>query len=72
MRGPTAIALDVPAPGSSVFQTMLEVPDHVTGVPLSALVAVPPGPRNCGQSAAVARVERMAKASALGRYACIA
>jgi len=39
---PMIIGLEVPAPGSSVFHAMPSVPVHVTGVPLSALVAAPP------------------------------
>src|SRR5262245_45476538 len=44
------MGLDVPGPGSSIFQAMLSDLLQVRGTPLSALTPRPPGPRNCGQS----------------------
>ena len=51
------IGLDVPAPGSSVFQSMFFVDDHSIGRFLSVPVASPLGPRNCSQSVAYAEEE---------------
>src|SRR5262249_39662154 len=50
---------DAPGPGSSAFQTMFSVDDHLTGSPFSSLTPRPPGPRNCVQSPAKPAVENM-------------
>src|SRR5579872_7057966 len=54
MRSPTVMGLDVPGPGSLVFQTMFFVDDHSTGRPVSSLMPCPSGPRKRDQSAPVA------------------
>src|SRR5262245_39234111 len=51
MRSPIMTGLDMPPPGSFIFQTRFDSWLQVSGTPLSALMPMPPGPRNCGQSA---------------------
>src|SRR5215216_2328573 len=51
-RSPWTMGDDQPRPGSSVTQATLSLADQVTGRAAVSATAVPPGPRNCGQSAA--------------------
>src|SRR5437016_3746636 len=46
-----------PRPGSSATQRRFSVLPHFAGKPVSVEDPEPPGPRNCGQSAAAAKQE---------------
>src|SRR5262249_1976856 len=46
------MGLDVPGPGSGVFQRTPSSFDHLSGSPVCSLFPCPPGPRNCVQSVA--------------------
>src|SRR5262249_45268229 len=59
-RSPSVMGHDAPGPGSSAFQTMFSVDDHLTGSPFSSLTPNPPGPRNCVQSPAKPAAESTA------------
>src|SRR5262245_26260845 len=52
---PTTIGDDTLRPGKSTFHLTLVLSFQVVGRPVSSETPVPPGPRNCGQSPAVAR-----------------
>jgi hypothetical protein len=48
---------DHPTPGIAVFQATFSVCDHLSGNAGSSATPVEPGPRNCGQSAAISAIE---------------
>src|SRR4051812_22216256 len=72
MASPTVMGLEVPRPGSLVFQTMFSFSDHLVGGPLSGLTALPSGPRNWAQSpAATGRPARRSRVSEPMRKRCM-
>ena len=52
------MGLDVPGPGSAVFQTTFFLADQVIGSDFSAETPCPPGPRNCIQDSAAGNDRR--------------
>src|SRR5437016_1126692 len=72
MRLAVVTGLEVPGPGSGVFQTMFFSEDHWAGKPVSELVPSPFGPRNSLQSAPRAEQTPKTKSKTTGRrWRCI-